>query len=214
MNSRLILQKFTRFSTIESSLEFLLENNIIKETNVCPKCSNQSKIKIYSQNGLKRVIFRCTKKGCQNKTSILSSKLCLNEFLFTIYGLLINLTYYQIKNFVNVSDPTIPKIRKILQNAIKTYSQNKFIALGGMKVIVECDETVLSRRGIIRNPTSMDSKRRDTVWILGVIDNTNERNFFIERITERTVETISRSLENKILLGSIFTTDGYPSYPR
>ncbi|KCZ73746.1 hypothetical protein H311_05295, partial [Anncaliia algerae PRA109] len=85
---------------------------------------------------------------------------------------------------------------------------------GGIKVIVECDETVLSRRGIIRNPTSMDSNRRDTVWILGVIDNTNERNFFIERITDRTVETISRSLENKILLGSIFTTNCYPSYPR
>ncbi|KCZ73908.1 hypothetical protein H311_05131, partial [Anncaliia algerae PRA109] len=66
MNNRLTLQKFTRFSRIESSLEFLLENNIIKETNVCPKYSNQLKVKIYSQNGLKRVIFRCTKKDAKN----------------------------------------------------------------------------------------------------------------------------------------------------
>ncbi|KCZ82049.1 hypothetical protein H312_00531 [Anncaliia algerae PRA339] len=122
----------------------------------------------------------------------------MDIFLVTIFFW--NILHIQIKNFVNVSDPTIAKIKKILRNAFKTYSQNKFIVLGGIKLIVECDETVLSRRGIIRNPTSVDSNRRDTVWVLNAIDNSNERKFYIERIPNRAVMEITRSLENKILL--------------
>ncbi|KCZ78983.1 hypothetical protein H312_03634 [Anncaliia algerae PRA339] len=106
-------------------------------------------------------------RGCQTKTSLISSKLGLNDFLFLIYGILIDLTYYQIKNFIHASDAIITKSKKLLRNAFKKSSEDKFIPLDGNKIIVECDETVISRRGIIRNPTSTDDKLRDKIWILG-----------------------------------------------
>ncbi|KCZ79560.1 hypothetical protein H312_03053 [Anncaliia algerae PRA339] len=131
-----------------------------------------------------------------------------------IYGILINLTYYQIKNFIHVSDATITKTKKLLRNAFKKYSEDKFIPLGGNKIFVECDETVISRRGIIWNPISTDDRLRDTIWILGSLLILPPETFFLKRIPDRTIVTITRALEEKVLINSIFTTDGHPSYPR
>ncbi|KCZ78061.1 hypothetical protein H311_00919 [Anncaliia algerae PRA109] len=44
--------------------------------------------------------------------------------------------------------------------------------------------------------------------------NTASRNFFLKRIPDRTIATITRALEEKVLINSIFTTDGHLSYPR
>jgi hypothetical protein len=85
--------------------------------------------------------------------------------------------------------------------------------IGGLGVVVECDETVLSRRGIIREPTTTDDTTRGTVWIVGVIDHTRERNFFVKRIENRQIMTLSESLESVIFVGSRLFTDGHPSYP-
>jgi hypothetical protein len=42
-------------------------------------------------------------------------------------------------------------------------------------MIVEVDETVHSRKGIIKKPTTLDETRRDTVWIIGGIYNFDEK---------------------------------------
>ncbi|KAG0422169.1 hypothetical protein DMUE_6231, partial [Dictyocoela muelleri] len=53
----------------------------------------------------------------------------------------------------------------------------------------------------------------DTVWILGVVESINKRNFFIKRVENRQYTTLGSVLENFIQLGSILFSDGYPSYP-
>ncbi|KAG0434553.1 hypothetical protein DMUE_5140, partial [Dictyocoela muelleri] len=75
------------------------------------------------------------------------------------------------------------------------------------------DETVLSRRGVIRYPTSTDDETKDTMWIFGAIDKNDKRNFSLKRIENRQTETINRVLERKISIYSKFHTDWYPSYP-
>ena len=69
------------------------------------------------------------------------------------------------------------------------------ISLGGINRIVEADETVISRRGIIRSPTSLDDSVLDTIWILGAVDKEDVFNFFIKRIRNRQIDTISETLE-------------------
>lgn len=86
--------------------------------------------------------------------------------------------------------------------------------VGGLNIITEIDETVLSRRGIIRSPTGCDESRIDTIWIIGLIDNSNARNFYLSRIIDRRIPTITECIGNIILPGSIVYTDGHPSYPR
>jgi hypothetical protein len=80
-------------------------------------------------------------------------------------------------------------------------------------VIIEVDETVLSRRGIIREPTNTDDETPSTVWIVGAVDHTDQKNFFVKRVENRTINTLSRVLESEVCVGSKLYSDGYPSYP-
>lgn len=64
-----------------------------------------------------------------------------------------------------------------MQNTIQC-SKLRPVLLGGLNVIVEADETVLSGRGIIRAPTNTDDNTAFTVWIVGLIDHTDQKNFF------------------------------------
>ncbi|EPR78319.1 hypothetical protein SLOPH_2703 [Spraguea lophii 42_110] len=82
-----------------------------------------------------------------------------------------------------------------------------------MGVILEVDETVISRRGIIINPTTLSDEVADMVWILGVVDQTNIRFFFIKRVENRQSNALARVLDGIIRVGSVLCGDGYPSYP-
>ena len=147
------------------------------------------------------------------KTNVLNTRIPINDYLFIFYKLLTGHTYAQIERDVNVSLKTITVIRKRLRHIMSIYMGNKNMLIGGIGKVIECDESVLSRRGIIMNPTSAHDKVKDTIWILGCIDNNLERNFFVKRIPDRKAETLTKVLESVIGVCSNFCTDGYPSYP-
>ncbi|KAI5151377.1 hypothetical protein ENBRE01_2099 [Enteropsectra breve] len=71
---------------------------------------------------------------------------------------------------------------------------------------------VIGRRGIIRNPTSMNDAAVDTIWIVDAIDSTPQRNFILKRVPNRRIESMTAALEGKIVERSLFNTDGHPSY--
>ncbi len=87
------------------------------------------------------------------------------------------------------------------------------LLIGGTGKKTEVDETVLCRRGVIRNPSSSDDDIKDTVWILGIIDSQNKDSFYVKRIENRRIKTITEALEDVVGVGSILASDGYPSYP-
>ncbi len=79
--------------------------------------------------------------------------------------------------------------------------------------MVEVDETVLCRRGVIRDPTFCDDDEvRDTVWIVGISVKFNKSNFYVTHVQNRTV-THPVGSESKIGVCSVLVSDGYPSYP-
>ncbi|KAF0991304.1 hypothetical protein HZS_1137 [Henneguya salminicola] len=80
--------------------------------------------------------------------------------------------------------------------------QKRPVFIGGLNVIVEADETVLSRRGIIRESTSADDSTPGTVWIVGLIDHSPEKNFYLKRVANRKITTSSRLFEVAIYVGS------------
>ncbi|KAG0419816.1 hypothetical protein DMUE_6361, partial [Dictyocoela muelleri] len=125
-----------------------------------------------------------------------------------------DLNYTQIKLLIpKISDHTIALARKKMIEIYRRLNQNNMF-LGGLGTIVEADETVLSRRGIIRNPTSYDDQAQDAIWILGLIDHTNEKNNYLKRVENRRILTLTRALEGVVGVGSILYTDGHPSYPQ
>lgn len=201
------------FSNVKIAFEFLSEHHILPAGKVCVKCGGEAILLLYSENEKQRIIYRCKVQGCRSKTTIFRQKLGLPNLLELIYLLMNNSTYSQLYNYYGYSDKTIWNVRKRLFTCFKQYIDARPITLGGEGMLIEIDETVISRRGIIRNPTSTDDTVRDTVWIVGAVDNTPSKNFYLTRVENRTIEVLAEALRNRFLPGSTLHSDGHPSYP-
>ncbi|KAG0440662.1 hypothetical protein DMUE_1572 [Dictyocoela muelleri] len=130
-----------------------------------------------------------------------------------IYLILSGANYKQLFWYHGVSDSTIASIKKKLSICYKDFCHTIPVFLGGEGRITEVDDTVISRRGIIRYPTSTDDDTKETIWILGAIDSTDKSQFYIQRVENRQTDTLRRALEGKIGVCSKLHSDGYPSYP-
>ncbi|KAG0417775.1 hypothetical protein EQH57_0881 [Dictyocoela roeselum] len=201
------------FKSVEDTKNFLIDNGIIKDKIECDNCSSTAPITISTVNGNERIIYRCISKNCRKRIPLFKINIRINEYLFILYCLLLNIKYSQIKSLVNnISNETISNARKFLRKQFKKINNNE-IVFGGYNKCVEADETVLCRRKTIRCPTSTDDETLDTVWIFGIIDNTPEKNILVRKVDNRQAPTLTAVLENKINVCSLFCTDGYPSYP-
>ncbi|KAI5152207.1 hypothetical protein ENBRE01_2650 [Enteropsectra breve] len=203
----------TMFLSPAAALDELLDREIISEVILCDLCNCQMKI-VQDERITKSIKYRCLNTSCRHSLSLVSSNLNLNDLFYLYYCIFVGLSYTEIKRFIRVEDTTILRAKKQLRESYKIYNDRYPFLLGGLNYIVECDETVLSRRGIIVNPTTTEDSVRDTVWILGCIDNSPARNFYITRIATRQVNTLYEALRDKINVFSTLYTDGYPSYPQ
>ncbi|KAG0429306.1 hypothetical protein DMUE_5748 [Dictyocoela muelleri] len=213
MVHKLLTSTNNAFFSVAGALDYLVENEIIKPTSTCILCGAITKLVIYREYCSERILYRCSKNGCQRKYSITSFKCKLNVLINIIYFLMKNSSYDQIIMYLNVSKKTIYAVKSKLRNCYSLYISKRPVLLGGIGVIVEVDESVLCRKGTIRSPTSTDDKTPGTTWILGGIDNTQERNFFVKRIKNREKDTLENAMEGLIGVGSKLHTDGHPSYP-
>lgn len=201
------------FTSIEHSKTFLTETGILAPTKTCIKCGSITKLVVYRKNDDETLIYRCSRKGCQSKRGIFNTKLSIPKALQVIYLMFADVNYHQLYLFIGIADSTISRFKTKLDGIFERYLRERPVLLGGPNCVIEVDETVLSRRGVIRNPTSHDVINQDTVWILGCVDR-NNGNFFIKRILNRQINTITETLEGVVSVGSILFSDGYPSYPR
>ena len=121
--------------------------------------------------------------------------------------------YRMLRLAFGIADSTISRIRNVHRSCFESYLIDHPVMLGGPGVIVELDETVLCRRRVIRIPTNEDDEIANTVWIIGGIDRTDARNFFIQVIPNRQIGHMLAAVRHRIAPGSILVTDGHPSYP-
>ncbi|KAG0434829.1 hypothetical protein DMUE_5011 [Dictyocoela muelleri] len=124
----------------------------------------------------KTIIYRCKRRGCQKISSFFNTKLPITNLFYVIYLLLSGVTYKQLFWYYSISDATTSSIKKSMVKCNEKYCSIRPVFLGGIDEIVEADETVLCRRGIIRYPTSTDDEKKDTVWILGAGEKFNKKN--------------------------------------
>lgn len=203
------------FHNMEALKEFLISNNIIAETIICVKCNSEAiMMSITGQSTM--IKYRCPRRGCQKIQSLFQTPWPLTKVVHVLYVLILGSNYFQLRMFFGISDSSIARYKALLLDCYKAYLDARPIVLGipGRRIIVEVDESVLSRRGIIRNPTSTDDTVQDTVWILGGVDRTDEHNFFLVRVPDRTVESFTEAMRGRIVRGSRLYTDGHASYPQ
>ena len=181
---------------------FLISNKILITSILYLRCGNLSKLlPISASNGSRG--YRFTKKGCQKSLPLFHSTLPLTKVARL-------LCCFQLSIFFGISNTTIAKYKSLLLVCYKDYLEKKSVVLGGCGIIVEVDESVLSRKGIIRNPAGADDTK-DTVWILGGIDRTEKRNFFLCGVTGRTIGSLTVAMMPNIKNDSILFTEGHPS---
>ncbi len=169
------------FLNINDCREFLLENEIIQQNIYCPKCETIAELGKSTLLNLNKIEYRCKRSGCQKRIRISSSKIPLTKLLHLIYLLLNDINYKTLYLYHGVADATIASLKKAFELFQNLYLEQT-LYLGNPNVILEVDETVLLRRGIVRSPTGYDDTILDTVWILGVVEKEHPKNFFIKRI--------------------------------
>lgn len=202
------------FHSFDDLLEFILDHEILPNEKICERCGYTTRLVVYRQGRSQRLIFRCKARICQAKRPIFRTALPLTSYVHLVYLLLSDASYRQLNWWYGFANTTISSCKQKLREIYKKYVDDRPVYLGGPGLVVEVDETVLSRRGVIRSPTSTSDTTADTVWIVGAIDNTPSKNFFLKRVENRKVNTLTNVLDGVIRVGSLLYTDGYPSYPR
>lgn len=201
------------FMSLRECKVALIDLEIVPEEISCIKCNQNSGLTLYKNKSMERLLYRCRNSQCRHKRSLINSKMSINDYLLVIYKLIKGDKYKDITSETGATRPTILVIRKKLRESYIKYMSNKISLVGGVGSTVQCDETVLCRRGTIRNPTSTDDNKKETTWIVGCIDDCEPQNFFVQKVDNRKEVTLTNALGGKVCVGSKFYTDGHPSYP-
>jgi hypothetical protein len=127
---------------------------------------------------------------------------------------MLGVKYREILTEVQTTEQSLILIRKKLRVIYKSYLTTRHFLLSSFDGKVQCDETAICRRVIIRCPSTTEDTTADTVWLLGCIDDASPPNFYLKKLENRQIETITEALEGVICVGSWFYTDGYSSYPQ
>ncbi|KAG0433925.1 hypothetical protein DMUE_5365 [Dictyocoela muelleri] len=127
------------------------------------------RLKVYKENENEYSIYRCICTSCRKRKTAYKSNLKINKILKLIYLIMAGSSYCQLFLFSGISNSTIDIMKKKIFNCYRIYLNNKPVYLGGLGIKVEVDETFISRSGIIKNPSSTDDAKKDTVWILDIM---------------------------------------------
>lgn len=196
---------------------WLINRKLLKDIEFCSICNETLHLKKCSDGWL-NLERRCMNKFCSRYKISISIRCdsCFENITIDAKKFLKILCYWsqglnqsKIIKFVQVSRPTIGKIRKIFIERIKIYYQRNPIRLGGPGVIVNCDEVMInhkvkSHRG--RGP-------REKVWALCIVDTTSKPSLgFFKIIENRTKNVLLPIIRNVVRYGSVIHTDEWASY--
>lgn len=112
-----------------------------------------------------------------------------------------NVPDMNVPKFLGVSEKTYIAVKKKFNNIAEILVEI-FELIGGDGIIVEMDETVISRRGVIASPTAFDetqSNTSDLVWLVGDIIRGNITRFFLIILENRRPETLRNHIERYTL---------------
>lgn len=207
------------FMSNSDAIDFCCVAGVLKLYLVCEKC-NDRMLLVINNAKLNAREYRCTNNLCRARKSIYNGfnvqlpRLEIRKILFCLYFYVLELSNYQVVILSGVSEKSYISLKKIFLERIYAFEFRMRPQIGGNGIVFQVDETAVCRRRLIRNPTSHEFSTRDTVWLIGIIQEDNPRNLILEVLPNRKVETLTDFFSRNILSGSIIKSDGYPSYPR
>lgn len=200
------------------AIEFCLEKNILKSFLICNRCGSSMSLCKNSRK-LNSKEYKCRNNTCKSTKSIFLGfrdvypQIEIKKILLCGYYYILELSNYQVTILTGICEKTYIKLKKIFLKRIYQCEMQNSIRSGGEGVVFQVDETAVCRRGLITNPSSLEMEIRDTVWLIGLIQENTPTNLILEVLPDRTISTFTDFFMRNVLPGSIIKSDGYPSYP-
>ena len=123
------------FTSEETILDFLLDNNIVPREKEC-QCGSVMKITKQKRNSRDTVLYRCQIRNCLIRSNLLSSKLPLHIYLNAIYFIMSGASYWQINIWLCLSDDSIISVKHKIRRLYKKYILERVLLLSAPDILV------------------------------------------------------------------------------
>ena len=141
-------------ATEDSSRDFLMSRNVIKQIMNCSSCSaSMDLIPCSSSKSTDLFVWKCRTckkfKNIRSDSYLAGSKLSFQTFLTLVfYFSMRSLTNVEVAVMTGLSDKAVGDWRKILSNAVADWLLNNCTPLGGPGKIVEVDEAKFGKKKV------------------------------------------------------------------
>lgn len=194
------------FSDEIKCIQFLFDRKIFYQTRICPTCSDGMALHIQRQS------FRCRKSTCNTEISIRknsffdTSKLPCSKILRIGWFWLNKVPVTSISSMTGHSRGTIVAFASFYRQLVEGSLNTEHCMVGGDGIIVEIDESKFGKRKYHRG------HRVEGSWIIGGVERTAQKKVFLERVEDRSAETLLSVINHFVLPGSIIYTDMWKAY--
>ncbi|KII66429.1 hypothetical protein RF11_02073 [Thelohanellus kitauei] len=206
------MMDFDAFCEIASdavnSIGFLRHYGILPEEMLCEQCSQ--KMVEHQRNDISdKINFVCnrcnTRKSIRSGSFLKDCKVPIKKFLWVVRMWAHN--QIGIASFLSISPTTSANMTKSFRKICSWKLSTLNLTLGGPGIIIQIDESVISRAMHNRGHDLLRPKR----WVLGMYEATSKIGIVI-CIPNRKADTLKELIMRHVLGGSIIHTDGFASY--
>jgi len=199
------------FDDKNDSFRFIVEQEMIDCTKVCPICEDPEGMylvkHVQSKTGYMWKCDMCSKSTTLLRGSIFgNSRLSIGKVLKIIYFWANDYSNTITSHETNISEHTISSIFHQLKNCCyQTINCDEFPKIGGPDDIVEIDETMFSRR------KNHCGRILNAQWIFGGISRNNNL-IFLEEVPDRKANTLFQYITKNIEYGTLIISDMWAGY--
>lgn len=190
--------------TDDKCLEYLIEVGVLSQQYICDSCG--VRMKRYGK------LVRCTNRQCSITVSCLKgsffsrSRLSISDTLLLGYMWLTGANYTTTLAQTTHGSTTIVEYFRYFRELVADSLDEEDWKVGGEGVVVEIDESKFGKRKYNRG------HRVEGAWVIGGIERSQSRKFFVRVVEQRDAETIADVLRDHVLPGSIVHTDCWRGY--
>lgn len=197
------------FSVCENRIEllaFLQSRKLVKEENICKKCSRECQIREISE----RFYFVCT--ACNSRYSVApkpylfnNMKISYEDALKIMYLFTIGVSSVKIHNMLEVSHKSILQWIGICRKVCLIDMQQRKEKIGGRNKVVEIDESVFGKRKYEKGRFITGQ------WVVGGIERGSGA-CFLEAVRNRSSKTLIDVIKRNVLEETTIVTDEWKGY--
>lgn len=194
-------------STESDAITFCFNNNLLNKHEYCFICEDEMKLSLGNKE------FRCQKRDCDTRISLLSnsifekSKLPVRTIILLVYEWSVESKISKVCEEYELSQSTVTNWYKKFR-LYASYFNNLFNnePIGGEGKIVEIDESLITK-----NKYHRGRKLASQQWIFGGVER-GSSNCFIEIIEKRDRRTLLEILKRRVRVRSIIASDSWAAY--